>query len=130
MIVARMERSAIGVARSVGTTPDYAIAQTRYSSIRATRKITGGDDDASRSSRGRNPFVQYLPRGPGAAGAENLQHGQAETARRQADRRGHGLLAGSQHVLRDGQRRIRLSVDRDAAQPARLPGRRAHDLRL
>src|SRR5215469_4686592 len=40
-----------------------------------------------------------------SAGAD-LQHRQAETPRRPAACRRHGLFSGLQHLLRDGQRRI------------------------
>ena len=55
------------------------------------------------------------------AGREDLESRQAQDdAGRQSDRR-HALLRDrSVHLLRDGQRRLRLHLDRDAAWPARL----------
>ena len=58
----------------------------------------------------------------------NAQHRQGEARGRPAGRRRHDRHAGPGHLLRDGAGRVRLPVDRDAAQPALLPGSRPHDL--
>ena len=56
-----------------------------------------------------------------AAGLEDLESGQAEDdAGRQGDRRHAVQRHRSGHLLRDGQRRLRLHLDRDAARLARL----------
>ena len=62
-----------------------------------------------------------------AAGREDLESGEAEDdAGRQGDRR-HALQRDrSGDLLRDGERRLRLHLDRDAARPARLGGGGAH----
>ena len=46
---------------------------------------------------------------------------------RQAGGRRNCLAPGSRHLLRHGQLGLRFHLDRDAAQPADVSGRRAHD---
>ena len=56
-----------------------------------------------------------------------VESGEAEDAAgRQGDRRDAVRRDRPQHLLRHGQRRLRLHLDRDAARPARLAGGGAH----
>ena len=70
---------------------------------------------------------KYGPAFNPPAGAQDLESGQAED---DAGRQGHGRHAvqrdRSGDVLRDGECRLRLHLDRDAARPARLAGGRPH----
>ena len=60
-------------------------------------------------------------RSPRPLGTQDLESGEAEDAAgRQGDRRHAVQRHRSGHLLRDGQRRLRLHLDRDAARPARL----------
>ena len=70
---------------------------------------------------------KYGPNNTPPAGREALESGQAEAAAgRQGDRRHRVQRDRSAHLLRDGERRLRLHLDRDAAQRSRLEPGRAH----
>src|SRR5437667_6431525 len=58
-----------------------------------------------------------------------LQHGQAETHGRQADCRGYRFLSRPEYLLRDGQRRLRFLVDRNADNPLHIAGSEQDDSR-
>ena len=81
------------------------------------------------SIRGRSipPPGSTAPAFDPPAGAKIWNPGEAEDdAGRQGDRRHAVQRHRSGHLLRDGQRRLRLHLDRDAARPARLAGGGAH----
>ena len=95
----------------------------------------GKDSNASMAAppgaHNQGPFDpatwKYGPAFNAAGRRQDLESGEAEA---DAGRQGDGRHALQRHrsgdLLRDGERRLRLHLDRDAARPARLAGGRAH----
>src|SRR5260370_1631164 len=63
-------------------------------------------------------------------GREDLYHGEAEIGGGQTDFWSHHTLAGPEHLLRGGERRLRFHLDRNAAKSPHVPRRLEDDLGL
>ena len=94
---------------------------------RGQQRPHGGADGRGEPGGLRPGHLEVRPRVRRAGRREDLESGEAQAdAGRQGDGR-HGLRRHRRrHLLRDGERRLRLHLDRDAARPARLGGGRAH----
>ena len=95
------------------------------SRLRPARTATPRRRAARRRQSGavRSGHVEIRPRVQSAGRRENLESGEDQDDAGRESHRRHALqLHRSGHLLRDGERRLRLHLDRDAARPARLGG--------
>ena len=98
---------------------------TTVSARRARRQRQRRPDDGARGCREygtvRSRDVEVRPGVQSASRLEDLESGEAEDDSGRQGHRRHGVqLNRSRNVLRDGERGLRLRLDRDAAQLARL----------